>query len=501
MASAQATNNPKSKEPYTASETVSKGMFPSLIERAFLPQIVSQVPSYFSLPMRSTSSDPNVKCYPIGMQDGIFGPQACLRGQLGAVLLAEPTTSIKTIIDTGFQFASVISQDIEPYDLTSKYVFCYSPSSCHGGLCIDLVPGNKYNGHVVAKYCKTIKIQDAINSIGGVFTLLPILETVTKSKDLADDLIFTKPASPIPDEALTSPSSNELGDWEVLASTTYTEWKMIQNPIGCFLCLVRYFINGHELNQEQLIKFDCMGIIGFMLTKCNADLVDVDVLMASHFLIECAQNQMPGPNMELLEMIYTDFIFDFKIWSRAPFQVTIGHIQYISTIIKDDRKYFRKKFGIQFFFDIIRQYYTIPDKLTADDGQAVRMSLLEIIKYYIQKDLNIKEVCVIISFIASVTYEQLIIEIFDLLISQMNNKKVNDQIFLLLHEPTTADLCYSLLVDKKYDTRLQSIVLNVSNRNNTIYKGTITFVNYLLRLFCSSLVACYTQNGFQRNTN
>ena len=34
-----------------------------------------------------------------------------------------------------------------------------------------------------------------------------------------------------------------------------------------------------------------------------------------------------------------------------------GHIQYLSTIIKDDRKHFRKKYGVQYFLDIIRTYY------------------------------------------------------------------------------------------------------------------------------------------------
>lgn len=81
---------------------VSRRMFPSLMEKTFLPHIVSQVPSYFTLPLRNTtSSDPNVKCYPIGMQDSVFGRPVCLKGQLGCILLAEPMTNIKTLIDAG----------------------------------------------------------------------------------------------------------------------------------------------------------------------------------------------------------------------------------------------------------------------------------------------------------------------------------------------------------------------------------------------------------------
>lgn len=321
-----------------------KGMFPSLMERSFLPQIVSQVPSYFSLPIRNTTShDPNVKSYPMGMHDGIFGPQACLRGQLGPLVLADPSsTTIKTLIESGYEFASIISQDIEPFDLATKYIFCYTPSACYKHLCIDLVPGNKFNGHVVAKRCKTLKIQDAINSIGGIFTLLPILNTITKVKENSLDEFFASLISvnePMSIEAISSPN-DELIDWEILASTTYAERKMMQNPVACFLCMIRYFITNHTLNQEQLMSYDCVGIISSMLTKCDPELFDVNVLMASQLLIESVQNQQM-PNKSLLDNIYNNFIFDFKVWSRTPFQVTIGHIQYLSTIVKNDRKYFK----------------------------------------------------------------------------------------------------------------------------------------------------------------
>lgn len=129
---------------------------------------------------------------------------------------------------------------------------------------------------------------------------------------------------------------------------------------------------------------------------------------------------------------------------------------------------FRKKFGIQFFLDVIRQYYTVPDKLTADDGLAVRMALLEIIKYYIQNDINIKEVCNIVAYIASVNHEHLIVEMLELLVSQMNNKSCKDQLFLLINEPQTAELCYSLLTDRKYSRRLHALVINVSYKLSII---------------------------------
>lgn len=122
----------------------------------------------------------------------------------------------------------------------------------------------------------------------------------------------------------------------------------------------------------------------------------------------------------------------------------------------------RKKFGIQFFLDIIRQHYATPDALIAEDAFAVRMALLDIIKYYIYKDLNIKEVCIIIGYIASAHQEHLIQEILELLLNQMNSKSCLDQLFLLMHEPQTAELCYALLTDRKYSGHLHKTVIKVS---------------------------------------
>lgn len=121
----------------------------------------------------------------------------------------------------------------------------------------------------------------------------------------------------------------------------------------------------------------------------------------------------------------------------------------------------RKKFGIQFFLDLIRQYYTSVDLLGEDDAYAVRMALLDIVKYYVQKDLNIKEVCVIIAYIASVGHENLIQEILELLMCQMNHRACLDQLFLLMHEPQTAELCYALLPDRKYGIQLHKTVIKV----------------------------------------
>lgn len=142
----------------------SKSIFPSIFDKT-IPGLVSQssLTSYFTLqPLKSGTSslDPNVKPIPNGMQDTIFGESICLKGQIGGVILAESTINIKTLFDAGPNFAQIIANDlIESFDMGSRFVFCFSPTACANGLCLDLAPGNRFNGHVIESYCRAVSIQ------------------------------------------------------------------------------------------------------------------------------------------------------------------------------------------------------------------------------------------------------------------------------------------------------------------------------------------------------
>lgn len=114
--------------------------------------------------------------------------------------------------------------------------------------------------------------------------------------------------------------------------------------------------------------------------------MDVNVLMAVQLLIEQVSVEK---NMQLLQQMYQHLLFDFSIWNSGdfPFRIgelfnvgnctktqcfslvinlyigsdrkiyIVGHIQYLSTIIKDSRRLFRKKYGVQFLLDTLRIYY------------------------------------------------------------------------------------------------------------------------------------------------
>ena len=50
-------------------------------------------------------------------------------------------------------------------------------------------------------------------------------------------------------------------------------------------------------------------------------------------------------------------LLDFSLWIKSIYRVRIIHLQYIFKLIKDEKKYDRDQFGVQFFLDILRQYF------------------------------------------------------------------------------------------------------------------------------------------------
>uniref|UniRef100_A0A803VVA4 Neurobeachin like 1 n=1 Tax=Ficedula albicollis TaxID=59894 RepID=A0A803VVA4_FICAL len=132
------------------------------------------------------------------------------------------------------------------------------------------------------------------------------------------------------------------------------EARLEKNIVATFILMVKHFIQGHHVNQENLIHSHGVATLGALLQKVPRILMDVNVLMAVQLLIEQVSVEK---NMQLLQQMYHHLLFDFSIWNSGDFPFRIGHIQYLSTIIKDSRRLFRKKYGVQFLLDTLRIYY------------------------------------------------------------------------------------------------------------------------------------------------
>lgn len=80
----------------------------------------------------------------------------------------------------------------------------------------------------------------------------------------------------------------------------------------------------------------------------------------------------------------------------------------MSTIIKDERKVFRKRYGVPFFLDAIRTHHTSSTEVSEEENKTIRVSLLGLVKFYLQKECNIKELSALLGFLSTVKEETLV---------------------------------------------------------------------------------------------
>uniref|UniRef100_A0A803Y8T2 Neurobeachin like 1 n=1 Tax=Meleagris gallopavo TaxID=9103 RepID=A0A803Y8T2_MELGA len=306
-----------------------------------------------------------------GTQDSEWGCPTSLEGQLGSVIIfheALQPPQVKALYLAGPNCLTPWkSQEPEVADLPSKVLLHYTPKACRNPICLDL-SANLLHGRLTGNKVVNWDIKDMINCIGGINVLFPLLEQISF---LGRQMPEKSVGETLPPEVVTPVE----GDWVVLSSTKASG------------------------------------------RKVPSILMDVNVLMAVQLLIEQVSVEK---NLQLLQQMYQHLLFDFSIWNSGDFPFRIGHIQYLSTIIKDSRRLFRKKYGVQFLLDTLRVYYGY-------------------------NCLNF-QLC----------------GILDVLFSLLHSSSAPDQLFLLLFEPGNADILYALLLHQRYSDKLRELAVNIT---------------------------------------
>uniref|UniRef100_A0A672QFS7 Neurobeachin-like protein 2 n=1 Tax=Sinocyclocheilus grahami TaxID=75366 RepID=A0A672QFS7_SINGR len=269
-----------------------------------------------------TKPESVTKLISAGTQDSEWGSPTSLQGQLGSVMVFhEPlqASHVKALCSAGPNCISPFkSQEAELGDLAPKLLLHYSPKACRKPICLDLSP-NMLHGRLTGNKVVNWDIKDMINCVGGLPVLLPVLEQLT---------LLT------PELHHVDPSGSELE----------------KNLVATFLLVIKHFLQRHPINQETLLHSHAVATLGALLQKLPAFLVDVSVLVAVQLLTEQMTYEK---NLQLLQQLHTHLLFNFSIWNQGDFPLRIGHIQYMSTVIKDSRKQFRKKCGVQFLLDTV----------------------------------------------------------------------------------------------------------------------------------------------------
>ncbi|XP_069471622.1 neurobeachin-like protein 1 isoform X2 [Ambystoma mexicanum] len=408
------------------------------------------------------------KCISAGTQDSEWGSPTSLEGQLGSVIIfhdALQGSQVKALYLAGPNCQSPWkTNESELADLPSKVLLHYTPKACRNPICLDL-SANLLHGRLTGHKVVNWDIKDMINCIGGLNVLFPLLEQISCLSEHVTESMNG-------DVAVVDATTPVEGDWVMLSSPKASEARLEKNIVATFILMLKHIIQRHPINQENLIHSHGVATLGALLQKVPSSLMDVNVLMSVQLLIEQVSLEK---NTHLLQQMYQHLLFDFRIWNRGDFPFRIGHIQYLSTIIKDSRKLFRKKYGVQFLLDTIRIYYgnSKESDLSADDLTTIRTSLYGLIKYFLSKGGSAEEIQSIMGYVAATSEEAQLCGILEVLLSLLQTSTSRDQLFLLLFEPGNADILYALVLNQRYSTRLKELVFKIEEqmlRCNKVYE-------------------------------
>uniref|UniRef100_A0A8D2QNZ1 Neurobeachin like 1 n=1 Tax=Zosterops lateralis melanops TaxID=1220523 RepID=A0A8D2QNZ1_ZOSLA len=422
-----------------------------------------------------------------GTQDSEWGCPTSLEGQLGSVIVfheALQPSQVKALYLAGPNCLTPWkSQEAEVADLPSKVLLHYTPKACRNPICLDL-SANLLHGRLTGNKVVNWDIKDMINCIGGINVLFPLLEQISF---LGGQIAEKSEGETLPPELVTPVE----GDWVVFSSPKASEARLEKNIVATFILMIKHFIQGHHVNQENLIHSHGVATLGALLQKVPSILMDVNVLMAVQLLIEQVSVEK---NMQLLQQMYHHLLFDFSIWNSGDFPFRIGHIQYLSTIIKDSRRLFRKKYGVQFLLDTLRIYY---GGLAPDDLRTIRTSLYGLIKYFLSKGGTHEEIQSIVGYIAATSDEEQLCGILGVLFSLLHSSPTPDQLFLLLFEPGNADILYALLLHQRYSDR-NVLKVFCSRRTLSISLLLQGSDNELVQLL-TDILLCIMWKGIERS--
>ncbi|XP_068091322.1 neurobeachin-like protein 2 isoform X2 [Hyperolius riggenbachi] len=392
-----------------------------------------------------------------GTQDTEWGTPTSLEGHLGTVAIfhdAIQQSHVKTLYSNGPNYVTPFSPESEFPDLGAKLLLFYTPQASRNNICLDLSPSHAFDGRLTGHRVTTWDVKDVVNCVGGMGVLLPLLNQV--ASQTKEDPEAQETHDLVGPELTSSRNAHSMH----LPVGKFSECRLERNGVAAFLLMVKNFIQRHPSNRESLLQCHGPAIIGALLQKVSPLMMDMNVLMASQMLMD--EISAEGHHF-LLHHLYQHLLFDFRIWSNSDFAVRLGHIQYLSSIMKDHKQRVRRKYGVQYILDSLRRHYGTQkeDQITEDNVKTIQLSLFSLTKDFLLKNLNAEDLGVVLHFAAAVNDEEQVCGVLDVIHSFMKAPSSSDLVCTFLLEPGNVEVLYFLLVQKKFSDQLREKVFKI----------------------------------------
>ncbi|XP_077576978.1 neurobeachin-like protein 2 isoform X3 [Stigmatopora nigra] len=399
-------------------------------------------------------NDSMVHTIPAGLQDTEWGTPSSLDGLLGTAFICHEAlqqSQTRMLYAAGPNHVPLFKADGELSDLNGKLVLYYTPQAFKSQICLDLSPHHQYDGRLTGHRVINWDIKDAINVVGGIGVLLPLLEQLCE-----EDQVYNS-AQEI-SELLGPELTSSRGPAAMLLPLKSSEARLERNSIASFLLMLKNMIRRHPVNQESLLQCHGPSIIGAMLSKVPGSMMDMNVMVACRLLLDQVYNEGNGP---LLQQFYQHMLFDFRIWTRSHFAVCYDHVEFISSVIHKGKQRLKRKYGVQYILDTIRTYYST-DKdgvCLYDEKQMIQTSLFSLLKDFL-KSPTAEELHSVLAYILSAADEQQVVKALDVLYELLRSSPPREQVQAVLLEWGVEQL-YSLLLNQNFGDRAREMIFRV----------------------------------------
>ncbi|XP_072572045.1 neurobeachin-like protein 2 isoform X2 [Paramormyrops kingsleyae] len=422
------TSPPLTPQPLTPTELSFPSYPTPVLVRSYSIPATSSRRSSPTSPVSPEPSDPPVQTFPAGLQDTQWGTPTSLDGLLGTAFVCHEALQPPQLLalhSAGPNGIPLFRPDGELSDITGKLLLYYTPQAFKNQICLDLSPNHQYDGRLTGHRVVNWDIKDAVNSVGGMGALLPLLEQVSMPEQMKD--ADAEQTSDLVGPELTS-SRGPAGIQ--LPLTKASEVRLEKNGVAAFLLMVKKMLRKHPVNQESLLQCQGPAIIGVMLQKVPSSMMDMSVLLACQALLQQVSEE---GNTSLLSQLYKHLLFDFRIWSNGHFAVRLGHLQNLSPVLSESKQRIRRKYGVQFLLDSIRTHYSLERDSSplSDQMQMVQTTVFQVVQDLLKSPL-LEEMYSLLAFSITTGEEFQVVRALNILLHLLQNSPSRDSVLALL---------------------------------------------------------------------
>ncbi|UJR35189.1 hypothetical protein I4U23_027956, partial [Adineta vaga] len=382
-------------------------------------------------------------------QDTIFGQSTCLYGQFASIWILADTLDeqqVKSLHEMGSDFRhqsyslsnsdtnSMLSSIIEL--VSTRSLLFYHPLACNNQICLDISGcSSPINSRLINGSCfRLSSFSQSLSTLGGCSILYPLIEFFQETDYNNSDIHL-------------SSDEHQLSDHHHFYS----------NPIASIIYLIRCILSSKSgINfTEQITKHYDIEILANYLNKLSSVFLDQQFLISIEEFIEATR--LINPSRLLINQFIEYILFDFKLWKKANFHVRLLHLQYIFKILREDNKFDREKFDVQFFLDVLKRHFN-----STNDEIELREIIYEILKYLLQNEKSLKNFHILLSTmsVVSISNDELTSELLEFINGLLNHTS-NETIIEHLCESHLIEGFYALLISKNLSSKTKEIVLKI----------------------------------------